>query len=267
MRLTLGRHGRVSKQLPHLGEEKVSMTAWLGETRELCLGEDANLSAGTQPEPGCRIWKKMPKMPKTECLESSFRPCTTYHKMLSWIHQQTSNPKTGTSSKGYRSLARKKGNKPIGSYSAKSSTICIWYPDRYQTFCGFLGIVHMFSGKIPFGRTLPNAHWMGCEMTTRMLPVPLFQAGLVQQFHPVQTTTLSTSDSKGLAMQKSKKKHFSHNNVLKQKLNKHIELHIFCFTNCRNLSTSESQSTNSHIPPAVLQTITKVLVLPSRLPI
>lgn len=40
-----------------------------------------------------------------------------------------------------------------------------------------------------------------------------FKRGLVQQFHPVQTTTLSTSDSKGLAAWQChpcKKKHFSH---------------------------------------------------------
>lgn len=259
MRLTLGRHGRVSKQLPHLGGSKVSMTAWLGETRELCLGEDANLSAGTQPEPGCRIWKKMPKMPKTECLESSFRPCTTYHKMLSWIHQQTSSPKTGTSSKGYRSLARKKGNKPIGSYSAKSSTICIWYPDRYQTFCGFLGIVHMFSGKIPL------VSLGQCTLRGAKRPLECFDRTFVSSGPCPAISSCANNNFKYLRFQGPgglavllPKKHFSHINGLKQTKTNTFFHFTYMFLpiaeTSRHLNPKKQfQSTNSHIPPAVLK--------------
>ena len=50
-------------------------------------------------------------------------PCLTESNTLNPL-----NPLT--SSKGYRSLARRNGNKPMGSYSAKSSTICMWYPCR-----------------------------------------------------------------------------------------------------------------------------------------
>ena len=127
-----------------------------------------------------------------------------------------------TSSNGYRSLARRKGNKPIGSYSAKSSTICIWYPDRNKK-----SVDSSESSTCSPCCTLRGAEW-----TTRMFCTDSSQANIRSRPCPA-ISSCANNNFKYLRLQGPGSAHaekdFLHIDVVNkyEQTHCHFELHIF----------------------------------------